>query len=238
MHKTLVIAHRGVKENKHHENTLEAFNEAIKMNLDAIELDIQKTVDGYFVVHHDSDINGILISKLKYDELSLHANNYIIPLIDEVINLCKGKIYLDIELKEEGYETEFIKHILQYLDYNDFAIRSFNDKSIKIIKKYDKNIRTGLLLGVGKAKYGLITRISELFPIFRVLNTKCDFVSPHYLLIKLGYVKRMHMMRKPVITWTVNASDVMTKHIKMKVDGIITDKPSLLLDVLNTHNSN
>lgn len=236
MNKPLVIAHRGVTENNKHENTICAFKEAIEMNLDAIELDIHRTSDGVFVVHHNPDVNEILISTLKFDELKNIELKYSIPTIDEVIDVCTNNIYLDIELKEEGYEVEFVKHILKFISYDQFSIRSFCDKSIKIIKKYDKRIRTGLLLGVGKPKYGFITRLSELFPLFRIINSKCDFVSPHYLLLKFGYVKRMHILKKPVITWTVNTKEIMVFNIVNKVDAIITDKPSLLKEEIKKMN--
>lgn len=232
MGKLLVIAHRGVTENKNRENTISAFKEAVSMQLDAIELDIHRTRDNVFVIHHDDNINKVLIKNLDFKELKNQNINYVIPSLDEVIDLCKDKIYLDIELKEEGYEIDFVEYLITKFEYANFAIRSFSDKSIKIIKKHDNNIRTGLLLGIGKAKYGFITRITELFPFFRIMNTRCDFVSPHYELIRLGFVRRMHLIKKPVISWTVNKEVIMKKHIKLKIDGIITDHPSKLLNII------
>lgn len=236
MNKPLIIAHRGVTEKKSHENTINAFKEAIDKSLDAIELDIHRTMDGVYVVHHDPEINYKPISTLYFDEILTLQSDYIVPSFDEVISLCKGRIYLDIELKEEGYEIDFIRFILEHLSYKEFCIRTFFDKSLKKIKKYDNNIRTGLLLGVGKAKYGFLTRLSELFPLFRIINTKCDFVSPHFKLIRFGYILRMHIINKQVITWTVNDINIITKHIKQKVDGIVTDKPTLVEEVIKKTN--
>lgn len=231
----MIIAHRGVTEFGDHENTISAFKKAIELNLSGIELDIRRTKDLKFVVHHDDNVNGYIINDHNYNEiLEISSNlNYEIPLLEDVLTLCKGKIFLDIELKETGYEKEICDFVLSFLDYNEFCFRSFNDISIKRIKQHNSKVICGLLLGVGKTKYPIITRLSELFPMIRILKCKCDFVSPHFNLIHLFYITRMHILKKPVIAWTVNRENLMKKYIKHKIDGIITDKVSTLIDVYN-----
>lgn len=234
MNKIMLIAHRGVTETGSHENTLDAYKKAIELNLDGIEIDIHKTKDNLYVCHHDHDIDGKLIKDYNYNQILEFSNkyNYKVPLLKEVLELCKGKIFLDIELKEESYEKEICDFVLSFLNYNEFCFRSFSDKTVRTIKKYNKSIKCGLLLGVKKGKYFLITRLSELFPLVRILYTKCDFVSPHYNLVLLGYIQRMHLIRKPVIVWTVNTETIMKKLIKNNVDGIITDKISILINIV------
>lgn len=228
---TLVIGHRGAKGLVKYENTINSFQKAIDVGADAIELDIRMTSDKVLIVHHDPNINNLIIKDNKFDVIKLKAEEigFSIPTLEETLIYCKNKIYLDIELKEVGYEISVLNLILSYFNYSDFGIRSFNDKSIKIIKKYDKNVRTGLLLGVGKAKFGIFTRVSELFPLFRILNCRCDFVTPYYKLMILGFNFRMKILGKPVIAWTVNDERVMKKLLRKSIYGIITDYPDKLI---------
>lgn len=231
--KQMIIAHRGASGD-YHENTIEAFIEAINVGADAIELDVRKTKDNKIIISHDDNIDGIKLDSLDYNEILevSSSKGFIVPTLEEVLKLCQGKILLDIELKEEGYEEEVISLIKKYLEYNEFFIRSFIDRQVRIVKKIDSKIKTGLLLGVGNPKYGFLTRLSELFPIFRIIRTKPIFISPHYRLMKFGYTKRMHLLKKPVIVWTVNDENLINKFLfKHKVDGLITDYPKLAINI-------
>lgn len=233
-YKPQIIGHRGAKGLVPFENTIESFQKAIEVGCDGIEFDIRKTKDNMIVIHHDNHVDNHLISTLNYDDLlnlSLSIG-YKIPLLEEVLLIFKGKIYFDIEFKEYGYEEYAINLILKHLSYQEFCIRSFNDRSVRTIKKLNKNIKSGLLLGVGKARFGFISRIFELFPLFRIIYSKCDFLSPYYRLIILGFIKRMHILKKPVIAWTVNNEKVIKKLIRKKIDGIITDYPNIVLNIL------
>lgn len=87
---------------------------------------------------------------------------FVIPLIEDIVNFCKDKVKLDIELKEIGYEEEIVSLVKGYLDYSDYIIKSFHARSIKAIKKIESNIITGLLLGKSDPQT-CMTRLSELF---------------------------------------------------------------------------
>jgi glycerophosphoryl diester phosphodiesterase len=233
--KPLIIAHRGARGLVKYENTINAFEEAIRVGSDAIELDIHRTKDKKIVVIHDDNIKDYRINDLTYEELSNLTKDmgFVIPLFEDVLIQFKNKIYLDIEFKEEGYEEEVLILILKYLEYKDFSVRSFNDKSLKVIKRLYPKTTTGLILGVDVAKYGFFTRLGEIFPMFRIIRSKCDFVSPHYRLLILGYINRMHFLNKPVYPWTINDKNLMKKLIKKKIDGIVTDYPNILFELNN-----
>lgn len=224
--KRRITAHRGVTEFGNRENTLEAFQKAIDLQIEAIELDVRKSKDNILIIHHNDHIENFKLNSLIYDDIVKlsQTKGYIIPQFKDVLQLCHNHIFLDIEVKEPGYEEEVVNLIKQYLSYDEYFIRSFDDNIIIKVKKIDKNIKTGLLLGVEKA--GVIKRLSEIFPLFRILKTKCDFISPHYRLLILGYIKRMHLINKPVITWTLNDCQMMKKLWRKKIDGIITDIPT------------
>lgn len=230
----LIIAHRGARGLVPFENTIDAFQKAIDCGADGIELDIRKTKDGIIVVHHNADYNGALLANLTYEELleKTKKDGFVVPTLEETLKFCKGKIFLDIEFKEAGYEEEAISLILKYLSHNDFYVRSFKKKVIRTIKLFDKKVKTVLLLGVRKGKYFIVSRLSEFFPLFLIMYTKCDIISPSRYIFRFCYKQRMHLLGRPVLIWTVNNEDEMDNLInKKKVDGIITDFPDKALKI-------
>ena len=231
--KRVVQAHRGASGYEY-QNTIKAFDKAVELNSDAIELDIRKTKDNQIVVFHDPTFYEKHINDYLFDELNQKAkqDNFEVPLLIDVLKLYKGKILLDIEIKEEGYEEEILKMILSVLDYKEFNIRSFSEKTIRTIKELDKEVYSILLIGVQYPKYGFFSRIAELFPCAKVRRSKCDAVSPNYQLIRLCYVQRMHLLKKPVLAWTVNDEKIMKRmFFKAKVDGIVTNYPDVALKI-------
>lgn len=220
-----IIAHRGASFLAKHENTLEAFQLAIDIGADYVEFDIRKTYDGKLIIFHNDSINNKPISKLTYNELckETSADNYKVPLLKEVLELCQGKIKLDIELKESGYEKQIISMVTSLYDYDSYMMKSFIDQAVANIKSINPNIKAGLLLGyhIGDIK----RRFNEYFPERRLRACKADFVSPHYKLATPTFIRRMHLIKKKVYVWTVNDTNLLEKYINRNVNGIITDKP-------------
>lgn len=109
-----VIAHRGDWRGAP-ENSLQGFQNCIDMGVDMIEIDIHKTKDGMLVLMHDDTLNRCSngqgkISEHTYAEiqklglLSQHGawvTRHKIPTLEEVLNLCKGKILINID---KGYD--------------------------------------------------------------------------------------------------------------------------------------
>lgn len=221
----LIIAHRGAKSLAPAENTVDAFQIAIDLNIKMVEFDVRKTKDNNLVIFHNPSINGLLLSEITYDELCIETNKegFIAPLLTDVLFLCKDKIKLDIELKEAGYEELVINVILKYFNTNDFIITSFIDSVLIKVKQLNPNIKTGLLLGVEHA--GILKRLSELFPLMRLRKSKADFVVANYLLVTIVLHILCKIFHYDIYVWTVNKDNIYNKLIKRKVKAIITDYP-------------
>lgn len=234
LNKQLIIAHRGASGLVEYENTISSFEKAYQVGADSVELDVRKTKDDVIIVVHNPDYEDKLIKEYTYDELCKKtlSDGFIMPKLEDVLIYCKDKIFMDIEIKESGYEKEIIKLILNYLNVDEFFIRSFLKKSIKQVKKINKKIKTVLLLGVEFPRFGFLTRIFELFPLFKVISSRCDMVSPHYLLVRFGFHLRMKLIGKPVLVWTVNDEKIMDHLLnKVRVEGIITNYPDKALSL-------
>ena len=224
MIKTKIFAHRGASGLVPFENTIEAFLKAIELKCDGIELDVRQTKDEIIIINHNPDIGGLIIKDHTFNTLNKKALElgYKIATLDETLELCRNKIFLDIEVKETGFEQKLITMVNQYLDYNQFFIRSFIEDVIIKAKEIDPNIKTVLLISTKK-----ISKIfSVIFPNKKIERTKCDVISPHYKLVRLRFIKRMHKQNIPVSIWTVNKEKDIYRFIKKDVDYIITNYPN------------
>lgn len=233
MRRNAIIAHRGASKFAKQENTIEAFNIAIALKADYVEFDIRRTKDKVLVVFHDDAINGKLLTDITYSELSAEASkeDYTVPFLEDVLKLCSGKIKLDIELKEAGYEKEIISLVKRYFSYEEFMMKSFVDTAVYNIKRYDSNITAGLLLGRKEAN--IKRRINEYFPVRRLKMCKADFISPNHKLCSREFIRRMHLHKYKVYVWTVNGEKLIKKMILRHADGIITDLPDVAINLRN-----
>jgi glycerophosphoryl diester phosphodiesterase len=187
---------------------------------------VRRTRDHVLIDYHDDSIHDRPIKDLSYEEISQIGRNqgFDIPTVEEVLNWSCGKIKLDVELKEEGYEKGIVALLSRYLEKDQFLITSFHDSSLRIIKENDPDIKVGLLLG--KSRGLLVSGISELFPIKRCNRAKADFLGAHWKLLRFGFLDRAERNGKPVFVWTVNDEGMMwTLLHDRRVHAIVTDKP-------------
>ena len=236
--KFYVVAHRGASGLVEFENTLESYQKAIDLHCDGIECDIRKTKDDVIIMSHDPNIKDMIIKDHTYQELNEYSTSigYHLPTLIETLQLVKGKIMIDIEIKEEGYEEKILNEILSVLNVDEFYVRSFYDNAIKKIYDLNNSVKTKLLTGLAHLKPVIRTRYSEVFPKRRLKKCHAYAVSPYYEEMILKYPKRLHKLGYKVIVWTVNDKENMKKIIN-DVDGIITNYPNLLFEVLNENNS-
>ena len=98
---TLIIGHRGASK-AHRENTLEAFHGAGVLGADWVELDVRRTRDGEFVVHHDEFLgDGRAVAAVNGDELPKH-----VPSLGAAIEAC-GSLGVNVEVKNDPAEESF-----------------------------------------------------------------------------------------------------------------------------------
>ncbi|HEY0273460.1 MAG TPA: glycerophosphodiester phosphodiesterase family protein [Chitinophaga sp.] len=121
-HKTVVIAHRGDHVN-FPENTIEAYNSAIKAGVDYIETDLRTTADSGQVIMHNASVDRMTngkgnIADLTYDKVkaltitdNVHHKKYQVPSFREVLLACRGKVnvYLDFKAADVNMTWRMIK---------------------------------------------------------------------------------------------------------------------------------
>jgi len=227
----LIIAHRGAPSDAR-ENTIKSFERAIALGADMIEFDVRRTKDNVLIAYHDESVQGMPVKELRFETIDQMARSqgFEIPTVEEVLRLTRGRIKLDVELKEEGYEKEMVELISRYFEEDQLVVTSFNDASLKTIKGDYPRIQVGLILG--KSKASVWTRISEFFPTKRCNEAKADFMAVHWKLLRFGFLGRAERNKILVFVWTVNEEEMIRKLLQdRRICAIVTDKVDLAVSL-------
>ena len=218
----LRIAHRGASGYEQ-ENSMKAFHKAIELGVDIIELDIQQTSDGKFVIFHDHYLDRCTNSSGRISELTLDLidhrvrlkNGDKIPHLEEVCShLKKNNAVALFELKNDYSAEKVFEIINSIVDPDNFIIGSFFHKQILELKNKIPNAITCLMfesLPVNLYEYLMKTKVNYAAVGFESTNQK--LIST----IKSASVK--------ALVWTLNESREIKLAHKYCVDGIISNFP-------------
>jgi len=229
-----IYAHRGASAYAP-ENTLEAFQLAIDMGADGIELDVHLSKDDQLVVIHDSTVdrttNGtgrvqdFTVAELK----ALDASNGMaafagttIPTLAEVYDLVRPHgILVNIEIKTDenfypGIEAKYLKLEREKGMVGKTLYSSFNHYTIAALRQMDPDVQLGLLY------------MSGLFEPWRYARqVKAQFIHPFYASILLpGLVEDCLANGIGINAWTIDDPGIMQQCLNFGI-GIITNKPDM-----------
>ena len=220
----LIIAHRGASADAP-ENSLEAFERAIALGADMIEFDVRRTADGALVVFHDARVGGAPVSTLTLHELRRRAGPSP-PLLGDVLELARGRIGVDVEVKEDGYVGAVASALRAGLgSIEGVVVTSFLDGVVAQMRVALPGVRTGLLIGLERRPAGERRRRRRP-AVARARACGADFVAPHHALARLGVLTRAAAADLPVLVWTVNRRDHLRRVLRdPRVAGVITDQP-------------
>lgn len=235
--KPLIIAHRGGSLLER-ENTIPAYRKSIELKVDIVETDVRETADGIIVSFHDSNLERLAGKKGNIKDFTFEELKKIdpkIPTLEEIISVCKGNVPLIIEVKEKGFEQKLVEIIEKEKVVSEVIVLSFKEDIVRKVKLLNPSIEIGNLVRVRKFyipwffydRYQanvLVKRTLELGAKVLVLNF--DFYSKVLL-------KKCHKNNIAVWLWAVNELNLMNKFIEAGVDGIITDAPDKLINVIS-----
>lgn len=237
---TQVTAHRGGASYAP-ENTMIALKAAVEVKADYAEIDVQETRDGVVVLLHDSSLKRTTgynkyIWEVNYDEVArLDAGSKFgskfagekIPTLDEVIEYCKGKLNLNIEIKNNRHNENIAQRVLEVIEENDAqdfcVITSMDYALLGDVKEINPDIRTGYIL---KMAYGNFEN-----------NVNADFLSIKHTYATKKVITAAHSCGKEVHVWTVNSRSDIERMKLLDVDNIITDRPVTVREVLASEQS-
>jgi len=225
--KQLIIAHRGAS-GAAPENTLFAFQLAHEIGADMIELDVQQTKDGELICIHDYEVdrttNGSgAVSELLFSEIQeLDAGQgQRVPSLADVLDLARGKLGINIELKVPGIEKQVLSLVKERDMISDIILSSFLHGTLIEARSLETKITTAVL--VTKIQDDIVNYILEL---------ESNALNPLYQELSLDLITELHQNDLRVFPWTVNDSTKMIELYNAGVDGLITNFPDIAQEVL------
>ncbi len=229
-----VTAHRG-SSGRAPENTLSALRAAIEDGADYAEIDVQETADGRIVLLHDTDLKRIAGLDRKIWEVDLAElqrcdvgswfsdafRGERVPTLEEAIDLVRGRLKLNIELKYNGRDKDLAAAVVRIVSAKGFqeecVISSLKGAALREVRELDPTLKVGHIV---------FDAVGDL------TKQDVDFLAVRAGTTKAGLVRRAHGRGLEVHVWTVNAEPAMRSYIDLGVDNILTDRPEVLRRVI------
>lgn len=250
----LIIAHRGGK-GLWPEETMYAFEQAVELGVDVLEMDVHSTADGELVLLHDDTVerttNGTgLINDLTLAEAQALDAGYTWTADDGQTFPFRGQgmtvatlhevftrfptMRMNIEIKQDepSIVNQLCTMIYEYNMQNRILVASFNPDTMTKFQQACPDIarsagateiRTFFVLNTLKLAAGF-TPSSQAFQVPEYSD------STHVL--TPAFITAAHSRNIQVHAWTINEVEDMQRIRNLGVDGIITDYPDRLLEVL------
>jgi glycerophosphoryl diester phosphodiesterase len=247
------IAHRGGRRLAP-ENTLVAFQNAVDLGVDVLELDVHSTSDGVIVVLHDQSvdrttdgsgqIHGMTFEALRELDAAYHfsmdggetypyrGEGVLVPTLAEVLGSWPEHYYA-VEIKQSA--PSIVDEVLAVLEETEtleqVIIASTSDVTLANLRAQNPAVFTSFSAG-------------EIFEFVYVTDdTEADYVPPGDFLhvppaqgivdiITPERVARAHRLGLRIHAWTINDPEEMEALIELGVDGIMTDDPATLGEII------
>lgn len=254
MNYPLVIAHQGGDE-VWPGDTLFAYQNAAKLGVDVLEMDIHISRDGVLVLMHDEkvdrttdgtgEIESMTLAELKkldagYDwspdegkTFPFRGQGVTVTTLEEVFQAFPEK-HMTIEIKKSNASMvkPFCELIRKYDMQDKVLVASFYDDKIKQFRTECPEVATSS----AKQETTVFVLLSKAF--------LAGFYSPKFLSLQVpeesggitvmteSFVRAAHSRGLAVEVWTINDKETMQKLINWGVDGIMTDRPDILMELL------
>ncbi|WP_431910578.1 glycerophosphodiester phosphodiesterase [Nonomuraea jabiensis] len=242
------VAHRGASAYAP-ENTIAAFELADKQRADVFELDVQETKDHELVLMHDTTlarttnvervfpgqapwrVGDLTLDQIrKLDAGSWFSDEYEderVPTLGETLNEMSGSgldLLLEIKAPElyPGIEARVAAELRRHpgwLAQGRLVVQSFSWASMRTFHRLLPDVPIGLLGTPSTADLPSLAKFA-------------DQINPPYTSVSASYVRRAHGLGMQVLAWTVDNPDTMRRMLDYQVDGIITNKPDVLDELL------
>src|SRR6266542_707947 len=257
IHRPLVIAHQG-GDGLWPGDTMYAYENAVKIGADVLEMDAHITKDGQIVLVHDEKVDRTtdgtgLIEELTLVELKqLDAaykwsinNGKTFPYRGQGIQVAtlnelfqkfpQIRYVIEIKLTQNPIDKPLCDLIRKHNMQNKVVIASFHDVAMQNFRRTCPEVATS-------ASRGEVTKFVLLSKVFL-----SGLVAPQYQSIQPPYdpkesrnipimtkrfIREAHAKNIAVEPWTVDNPQLMKQYIEWGVDGIMTDRPDIMIDVL------
>ena len=231
--KNKVVAHRGAWKNTGApENSVAAFNHAVRLGCEGSEFDVHMSADSLPVVNHDASIQGTSIAKTSSAELLKIklANGEPIPTLEGYVNAGKDqsrtKLILEIKSSELGKQGSI----------------ALTGKIIELVERMQAQAWTDYIA----FDYDVCQEVLRLAPYAKVAYLNGDkspkeLADQHFFGLdynqkvidrNVEWIADAHARKLTINVWTVNDRDAMNRLLQQQVDFITTNEPEMLLEIV------
>ena len=245
------------------ENSMPAFRKALELGVTTLELDVHSTADQVLVVHHDAKLNskrcvdasgskvrGTALHQLTWEQLqgidcgragtsAFPEQERVaapIPRLDEVLALAVAAAYpvrVSVEIKASGAKGPSIEEIagllVDALRRHDLVqraiVQSFSAEALVAVHEIEPALTLAILI----RDRGSYDRALE--------RSGAGVLSPKAGGLLESDVRRFQERGIAVIPWTVNRPAMIRRMIDWSVDGIVSDYPDQVIEILNETDS-
>ncbi len=245
----IAFAHRGGALEAQ-ENTWEAYRRAVGLGYAYIETDVHATSDGVVVTIHDEDLSRTgersgLVREMTWSELAavrLIGSDEPVPRLDDVLAAWPD-VRWNIDAKHDSVVGPLIETIHRSGALERVCITSFDDRRLARIRRA---LGPKLCAGMGPAATTAL-RVASVLPgrAGRAMDQRLGRFGAAQVPIRQGrvpvadrrFIETAHRMGVAVHVWTVDDAATMERLLDFGVDGIMTDRPSALKEVLLHRNA-
>jgi glycerophosphoryl diester phosphodiesterase len=224
-------------------NSRQSIEQALKIGVDRIEIDVQRSADGDLVLVHNDQflLHG---RKTPTDEITTSQLRAMLPgllTLDELVELNVDRVPLLLDVKLPGYERPLIEAIRRHRLAPSAAASSTHPIVLWRLKRAFPAMRLGLSTGhmatgkdnpVLRAVFSRTLRVVTPLPLVAVMRLcgATETMIQHRVCTR-RLVHTVHAWGRKVNVWTVDRPDLMRRFIGMGVDGIISNRPDLVQEV-------
>ena len=214
----LCYAHKGRPNPGWPPNALRSIEESIQAGVAGLELDINETRDGEFLVFHDHSLEQHRIGSLALSEASIlfKDRGESAPLLGEVIDLCVGKTRLMLDLKQMRSLDKLARMLKQRVPIRDLTLTSFTHPYIR-----------ELSASFPEASLGILTGCYLVDPIHAMRSARAGLLVQQFPLVDGQLVSQVHNNGYEIYVWDVGSEVDIRETVSLGVDGLIADDPVL-----------
>lgn len=232
------MAHRGgalLTDNLGIENTVRAFANAVSLGFRYLETDVHATVDGHVVAFHDDDFSRVTdmdgaLRTVTLDEVGQLrvGGREPIPTLDELLETFPDCSF-NIDIKHASAVRPLAEVIGRHEAERRVCVGSFSRSNIQRFRSMLPRVATAVsTTGVAGMALGAMPGGGQVFqvPLRHALGPmSIDIVTPKN-------IERIHRAGRKIHVWTIDDPTTMHRLLDWGVDGIVTDRPDLLKEVL------
>ncbi len=237
----LVCAHRGLS-GIFPENTMGAFEAAIELGADFLELDVRRTADGEIVCLHDStvdrttdgsgEVSAMTLAEVRALDAGVwkgaeHAGARV-PLLREVLEGIAPRLVVDIEIKQRGIAGQVAEIVQETGAMRRATIVSFDLGDLRAAKAAEPALACGLITG-GPEDEGVE---GERALVSTALECGANFISCAHRSITPTLVRECHLMGLMLMAWTMDEPEDLRRVIELGVDALVSNCPERALELL------